>query len=59
MNLNTMSLLSLLILTTACSAIDTGKEYCYKNKMYYPNDSKLCGDIKPLVTVRDGGVNLG
>ena len=41
----------------ACSAAPV-QGLCYKNKMYYPNDSKICGDIK-LIKVKKGGVNYG
>lgn len=43
------------VFLVGCTA--TAEKFCYKNKMYYPNDSKICGDIK-LVTVKGNGVNL-
>lgn len=53
--MRTLIMIPAILLLAACSAAPV-QGLCYKNKMYYPNDSKICGDIK-LVTVRGEGVN--
>lgn len=51
-----LMIFGVMISLSACSAAPI-QGLCYKNKMYYPNDSKICGDIK-IVDTKNGGVNV-